>query len=267
MSLLTENFSMYSDMSMRTSALGSLKRKLARLRHSWVLPTPVGPRKRKEPMGRSCAWSPARLTRTTLLMALMASSWPTTSAARCSSMWRSFARSPSKRLLTGTPVVREMTLAMSSAVTASWRSVIFWPWPLWKSLSFFCSSGMTPNFSSAALLRSPIRSAWRYSNFFFSSSSFAFFESFSTCFSSSHCFVSSAASFSFSWSSFCTASLRATASSSVSFLSASASIFSVTISRSIISMFSGLLSCWRRSLLAASSMRSMALSGRNLSVM
>ena len=43
---------MYSDMSMRTMARSSSNRNSARARASSVLPTPVGPRKINEPIGR-----------------------------------------------------------------------------------------------------------------------------------------------------------------------------------------------------------------------
>ena len=49
---------MYSDMSMRTIALVSSKRKPASARASSVLPTPVGPRKTNEPIGRLGSDSP-----------------------------------------------------------------------------------------------------------------------------------------------------------------------------------------------------------------
>ena len=48
----TENFSMYSLMSMRTMFFSSSNRACASALASSVLPTPVGPRNRKEPMGR-----------------------------------------------------------------------------------------------------------------------------------------------------------------------------------------------------------------------
>jgi hypothetical protein len=47
-------------MSMRTIARSSSKRKSASDLASSVLPTPVGPRKRNEPVGRSGSASPAR---------------------------------------------------------------------------------------------------------------------------------------------------------------------------------------------------------------
>ena len=63
MSLLTECFSMYSDMSTRTIARSSSKRNSASARATSVLPTPVGPRKRNDPIGRLGSERPARLRR------------------------------------------------------------------------------------------------------------------------------------------------------------------------------------------------------------
>ena len=57
-------FSWYSDMSRRTIAFSSSKRNSASARASSVLPTPVGPRKRNEPMGRFGSFMPARARRT-----------------------------------------------------------------------------------------------------------------------------------------------------------------------------------------------------------
>ena len=56
--------SMYSLMSMRTMASSSSKRNSARALASSVLPTPVGPRKMNEPMGRRGSQRPARARRT-----------------------------------------------------------------------------------------------------------------------------------------------------------------------------------------------------------
>ncbi len=59
-SLLTECFSMYSDMSKRISAWRCRKGSSASARASSVLPTPVGPRNTKLPTGRAGFLSPAR---------------------------------------------------------------------------------------------------------------------------------------------------------------------------------------------------------------
>src|ERR1051325_8466190 len=59
----TACFSMYSDMSSRTSARSPSNRNSASARAVSVLPTPVGPRKMNEPVGRLGSWSPARARR------------------------------------------------------------------------------------------------------------------------------------------------------------------------------------------------------------
>src|SRR3990170_4677424 len=51
---------MYSDMSIRTIASSSPNRNSASVRASSVLPTPEGPRKMNEPVGRLGSLSPAR---------------------------------------------------------------------------------------------------------------------------------------------------------------------------------------------------------------
>ena len=96
---------MYSDMSMRTMACSSSNRNSASARASSVLPTPVGPRNRKEPIGRLGSWRPARERRTRVRRRRStASSWPMTRSRRRSSMWISFSTSPSSSLDTGIPV-------------------------------------------------------------------------------------------------------------------------------------------------------------------
>ena len=61
---LTECFSMYSLMSMRMMACSSSNMNSASALASSVLPTPVGPRNRNEPIGRFGSCSPARARRT-----------------------------------------------------------------------------------------------------------------------------------------------------------------------------------------------------------
>ena len=72
MSRATLCFSMYSLMSMRTMACSSSNRNSASARASSVLPTPVGPRKMKEPTGRFSSCNPARARRTAFDTAVMA---------------------------------------------------------------------------------------------------------------------------------------------------------------------------------------------------
>ena len=119
MSRLTACFSMYSDMSMRTMARSSSNKKSASERASSVLPTPVGPRNRNEPIGRCGSDRPARLRRMALATAVTASSWPITRSCNTSSRRTSFCISPSISRDTGTPVHLLTTSAMSSSSTSS----------------------------------------------------------------------------------------------------------------------------------------------------
>ena len=74
MSLEEVNFSMYSDMSIWMSASESPNMNSASERARKVLPTPVGPRKMKEPIGRRGSLRSARERRSALLIAVTASS-------------------------------------------------------------------------------------------------------------------------------------------------------------------------------------------------
>ena len=139
---LTECFSMYSDMSMRTMAVSSSNRNDASALVSSVLPTPVGPRNMKEPIGRFGSCSPARARRTAVATDFTASACPTTRRPSTPSMARSLSRSPCSILSTGTPVQRDTTWATLSAVTASDTSTSE---PLAStSPSLFSRSGTTP---------------------------------------------------------------------------------------------------------------------------
>ena len=81
----TECFSIYSLMSMRMRLSSSPKSASPSALHSSVLPTPVGPRKMNEPMGRLGSFRPARARRTARATAFTASSWPTTRLCSVSS--------------------------------------------------------------------------------------------------------------------------------------------------------------------------------------
>ncbi|MCY1187506.1 hypothetical protein D9M73_284960 [compost metagenome] len=114
-------------MSIRTMASSVSNRNSASALHSSVLPTPVGPRKRNEPLGRFGSARPARERRTALETATTASFWPMTRRCRSSSMRSSFSRSPSSIFATGIPVHLETTSAISSSVTllrSSWFSFL-----------------------------------------------------------------------------------------------------------------------------------------------
>ena len=84
---------------------------------SWVFPTPVGPRKRNEPMGRAGSLMPARFLCIALVIFPMASSCPIIILFRASPIPSSLAASLWATFTTGIPVVFEMTAAMSSSVT------------------------------------------------------------------------------------------------------------------------------------------------------
>ena len=151
---------MNSDISMRTMASSVSNRKFASALHNSVFPTPVGPRNRKEPLGRFGSDSPARDRRTALDTASTASSWPMTRSWRASSMRISLSRSPSSILDTGIPVHFETISAISSSVTRlrnSFISII----SAWLAISSWrSSSGIRPYCSSDILPRSPARRAF-----------------------------------------------------------------------------------------------------------
>ena len=90
--------------------------------HSSVLPTPVGPRNRNEPIGRFGSFRPTRLRRMALATAVTASSCPTTRLCSVSSRREQSACSrPRSGCVTGIPVQPATTLAMSSGDLALLR--------------------------------------------------------------------------------------------------------------------------------------------------
>ena len=117
MSLLTACFSMYSDMSSLIIASLSPKTASARARHSSVLPTPVGPRNRKLPIGRLGSDSPTLPRRIARDTAVTASFWPMTRRWSILSILRRRFVSSALRFATGMPVHSDTTAAISSAVT------------------------------------------------------------------------------------------------------------------------------------------------------
>ena len=108
---------MNSLMSILMSASSLPNMNSARALASSVLPTPVGPRKTNEPMGRFGSFRPARARRTALETISIASCWPMTRLCRSSSMWRSRWDSSSAMRMTGMPVHIETTWAISSSST------------------------------------------------------------------------------------------------------------------------------------------------------
>ena len=119
MSRETEYFSIYSLISMRTILFSSSNRLAARVLANSVLPTPVGPRNRKEPMGLVGSLMPALDRRMASVTFSTASSCPTTRWCSWPSRPKIFWRSPSVSLAMGIPVHRETILAISSSSTLS----------------------------------------------------------------------------------------------------------------------------------------------------
>ena len=112
---------MYSLMSMRIMACSSSKRNSASARAVSVLPTPVGPRKMNEPIGRFGSLKPARERRIALATTVSAASWPMTRSRSRFSISTSFFTSPSSIRETGIPVHLLTILAMSSSSTSSFN--------------------------------------------------------------------------------------------------------------------------------------------------
>ena len=106
---------MYSDMSIRTIASSSPKRNSASVRASSVLPTPEGPRKMNEPVGRFGSLRPARERRIAFEIVSIAACWPMTRLCSSSSIRISFWVSASVSLKTGMPVHIETMSAISSS--------------------------------------------------------------------------------------------------------------------------------------------------------
>ena len=117
MSLLTLCFSIYSDISTRIIAFSVPNIAWASAFDSSVFPTPVGPKNKKEPIGRFGSFKPTRPLRIALEIAVTASCCPTTRS------WSTFSRfikrfaSPSSSERTGIFVQVETTSAISCSVT------------------------------------------------------------------------------------------------------------------------------------------------------
>src|SRR4029078_6581972 len=91
-------------MSRRTMFSSLSNSAAANVLASSVLPTPVGPRKTKDPIGRRGSRIPERARITASATSWTASSWPITRSCRISSSRSSFSRSPSCSRATGIPV-------------------------------------------------------------------------------------------------------------------------------------------------------------------
>mmetsp|Transcript_8014 Transcript_8014/g.14860 ORF Transcript_8014/g.14860 Transcript_8014/m.14860 type:complete len:275 (-) Transcript_8014:901-1725(-) len=245
---------------------------------SSVFPTPLGPSRRNVPIGFLCWCKPARAIRTAFEMASRAMGCPTTRFSSSFSMCSSFCRSCIISFERGTPVCRATTDAMSASVTASDTTtrarrassalmVLAFSSVFNLAASISRSrSGMSWNLICDA--RSNFPSFVARSNSNLSSSSLACTSCslvrllFSCIHSSVNCWTFAC----FSARIFSIFSSRFLAMESSSVFKASCSMRRVRISLSKAAITSGLLSCCMRSLDAASSRRSMALSGNLRSV-
>ena len=89
----------------------------ARALASSVLPTPVGPAKMKQPVGRLGSFRPLRLRRTALATLLIASSWLMTRLCSSSSIFISRMVSSVLIRVSGMPVILRTTSAITSSST------------------------------------------------------------------------------------------------------------------------------------------------------
>ena len=259
---------MYSDISILIIFFSVSKSASESAFASSVLPTPVGPIKINEPIGLFSSLRPARALSIASETATTASSWPITLLWRISGSFRSFSLSLSTSFDTGIPVHCDTTSAISSTSTSSFRSLssLLSARACFSSSSFFSSAGSSPYFSFASVSRSYARSASSMRCFNSSISCFVCLESVIFFFSVSHWVLSDALSLLSSLNSFSNASSLAFDALSVSFRSACFSIWSCIIFLEIWSSSDGMLSISVLIREAASSIKSIALSGRNLSV-
>ena len=144
---------------MRTKADSVSNKNLASDLHSSVLPTPVGPKNRNEPIGRFGSARPARLRRIAFATASTASFWPITRSCSATSICSNFSRSPSSIFDTGIPVAFDNTSAISNSVTLLRNNVMSCISACDAKSSCFSSSGIRPYCSSDIRVKSPARRA------------------------------------------------------------------------------------------------------------
>ncbi len=144
-------FSIYSDISTRIRELSVPNMASAKVLHSSVFPTPVGPKNKKEPMGRFGSFNPTLPLRIALETAVTASSWPTTRSWRMDSSLLSRSDSSSSSLRTGILVQPDTTSATCPSSTTSLReSFSFCHFPRIFSIFsrfFSCFRLISPAFS------------------------------------------------------------------------------------------------------------------------
>ena len=113
---------MYSDISILIMASSVSNNVLAKVFASSVLPTPVGPKNKNEPIGLFSSFKPALALNIALATASTALSWPTTLFWSSASSLNNFSLSLSRRLVTGIPVHLDNTSDISSSVTSSFNN-------------------------------------------------------------------------------------------------------------------------------------------------
>mmetsp|Transcript_8087 Transcript_8087/g.22501 ORF Transcript_8087/g.22501 Transcript_8087/m.22501 type:complete len:316 (-) Transcript_8087:1219-2166(-) len=212
---------MYSLMSRRTMLSSEPKYFSARRLVSSVLPTPVGPAKSMDAIGRFGSFRPHRVRLSERDTALTASSWPMTEPERSSSMFARISASSSVMRCTGMPLHIAATDSISSIVTFA---PPYAPSPV--SSSIFTPSFVRLFLTSRSLSRNRVASSKRSPR---TAASFASL----TCFSARHISIAS---------------------------------MDVALSTSPVCSFWNMY-CLMRAAEPASSIRSMALSGRKRSAM
>ena len=254
---------MNSDISRRSICFSLSNTYSAKALESSVLPTPVGPKKRNEPKGLFGSCNPALEILIAFETFSIASFWPITRFCSKDSIFNNLLFSLPESFSRGMPVHLDTTPAISSALMTSLIMVDF---SFWLSSSYsFCRLGICPYIISLALVKSPLRCAVSRSSLAWSIRSLRFLLVSKTFFSASQVVFNDfnlVSNFSICRSIVLFFSVSCSFSLERTFLS----IWSFISSLSSLSISSGLLSISILTLLAASSIKSMALSGRKRSV-
>ncbi len=165
--------SLYSDISSRIIASLEPNKSSANCLANSVLPTPVGPTKRKEPIGRLPSSKPARFRRIARATAATASSCPMTWLFKRLLIPLSLSKSLVPMLETGIPVKRSTDSAISLTV-----AVTFW---LWLCCSIcFCNVSIRV-FAAKAFSKSSLATAFSCLSFCLAISVSSVFKSVTGC--------------------------------------------------------------------------------------
>ena len=123
----------------------------AKLLATSVLPTPVGPKNKNDPIGLFWSFIPALWRKIASLTNSTASSWPITRRFKVSAKCSTFSRSPFIILEIGMLVFLEIILAIISSVTTSDNKLSFFS-EFSRVSKRFSNSGISLYFNSEALL-------------------------------------------------------------------------------------------------------------------